>query len=97
METKIETHTPGPWRLADGAQRDILGGKREVVAHVYDWFGSRKLEAQANARLIASAPTLLEALEALLARATTMLDTTRTTPPEFAKARQTIALARRES
>jgi hypothetical protein len=56
-------HTPGPWRYDKshnahpGAHR-VLGPDGEVLAD-YGWF-QRFDEAEANARLIAAAPRLLE-------------------------------------
>lgn len=50
-------HTPGPWTIDDG--NIILGDKGLSVAEVY----ADDLEQQRhNARLIAAAPTMLEAL-----------------------------------
>lgn len=63
MNTK---HTPGPWRYTDGGIIDIPKNCLEI-ADVYgadihdDKRGPELLEAQANARLIAAAPELLEA------------------------------------
>jgi hypothetical protein len=63
------SHTPGPWRVGNLKTSEF--GK----CYVYGKDGvltadcvSRKrgLECEANARLIAAAPSLLEALEALL-------------------------------
>lgn len=56
-------HTPGPWRVGD-AGGTVFGPKGtgsfpEVVATVMTTHGRKK----ANARLIAAAPDLLEALE----------------------------------
>ena len=65
-------HTPGPWNvsgLPDTYRRDCINanGPRpvaEVPRHNPDW--------QANARLIAAAPDLLEACKFLIARSGTM-------------------------
>ena len=60
-------HTPGPWKM--DRDRAILGqghgtrGLHGAIADVYSWVGTE--EADANARLIAAAPELLEALKAL--------------------------------
>lgn len=62
-------HTPGPWRYCkeNGSpttgQHMIAGGKPGYLAEVRDC-GSGDVEA--NARLIAAAPELLEALEFLV-------------------------------
>ena len=60
-------HTPGPWAVDDHdhgvevfrAQPMPGGGRGEGVCAVYGWGGMR----DADARLIAAAPELLEALE----------------------------------
>jgi DNA-binding NarL/FixJ family response regulator len=62
-----EAHTPGPWRvIADHEDdRDIFAAN-ELLATAYDMNGSSpKQTAEANARLIAAAPELLEALTKL--------------------------------
>jgi hypothetical protein len=64
-------HTPGPWRFIPA---DDTPGYREAAAVI---IGSQRIEfdsglvfspfeTEANARLIASAPDLLDALQALL-------------------------------
>lgn len=66
MTTK---HTPGPWETPgeDGGERVISyrtkKGKRYTLAHVYD---GETANMEANARLIAAAPELLDALEGVL-------------------------------
>ncbi len=62
---KRALHTPGPWSF-DGLNR--LGSYRiknekRSLADVYGWEIDAKKEGEANARLIAAAPDLLEALE----------------------------------
>ena len=52
-------HTPGPWAFKKGAHRIEV---RTTPERAYAF----SLPDEANARLIASAPTLLEALEAVL-------------------------------
>ena len=73
-ETKQETtHTPGPWEvMRHGAgetddmtiREDKTGGQYVALVQVFEDpdFAPR---ARANARLIAAAPTMLEALERL--------------------------------
>lgn len=61
------THTPGPWHHGvdlrpDIRHREISSERRYVATVGADW-GE---ETQANARLIAAAPALLEALENVL-------------------------------
>lgn len=79
METK---HTPGPWRIDENGQ-DVICNAQEYhrwgigERHIATGFSCHdpanaeayKAEAQANARLIAAAPALLEALQKLLANA----------------------------
>ena len=65
-------HTPAPWRTGSGACHTVYGhavGRPRtsdpVVANCYST-GDNSKEDAANARLIAAAPDLLEALKALL-------------------------------
>jgi hypothetical protein len=67
-------HTPGPWRrekyrdsenysltiVADNPYGDKWG--TWAVAHAHGWGGDDHHQSEANARLIAAAPDLLEAL-----------------------------------
>lgn len=57
-ETK---YTPGPWHLA-GEQGVQIRSKKDQIAKVWTMRGN---EWKANARLIAAAPELLEALQAI--------------------------------
>lgn len=54
-------HTPGPWRSVHRSSGADIEAAGKVVAHV-PWLDA---EGMANARLIAAAPELLEALERL--------------------------------
>ncbi len=68
MTTKTK-HTPGPWiHLKKGYEYEILCNKRnDVLADVYDHFKNKnESELEANARLIAAAPELLEACKRAL-------------------------------
>ena len=59
-------HTPGPWSFKDGfvlAVGPVNDPEGEAVAHIVD----HPLEAFDNARLIAAAPVLLEALKVMWA------------------------------
>lgn len=61
------THTPGPWRISQNVSRHVIGPKGGVVTCgelTWDGPGSTAI-ADANARLIAAAPELLEALRTL--------------------------------
>ena len=64
METKSK-HTPGPWRVDPESEEayDIMAGERRIVAQVLTQRDDATV-ATVNARLIAAAPELLEALEA---------------------------------
>ena len=72
------THTPGPWTVDPGEQR-AMGGERifkviqahsgtrrvgGLIADVSAWWVDTQ-SAEANARLIAAAPTMLDVLELL--------------------------------
>jgi hypothetical protein len=65
-------HTPGPWRITgSGDKGEMVYGPdgRTVAVWPYEGFNPPdSLEAMANARLIASAPALLAALEAAVER-----------------------------
>jgi hypothetical protein len=70
-ETKQAAHTPGPWSVHDrehcGARIDGPNGRGVAHAtqrdpHPVLGQGITQAEAEANARLIAAAPLLLEAL-----------------------------------
>lgn len=58
-------HTPGPWRIDERPSHvGVLGGDGKKVAEA--WLAFRDSETYwANARLIAAAPDLLEALQML--------------------------------
>jgi hypothetical protein len=70
-------HTPGPWSIFDhhdATRINVRGPNEEFVADCADGFYSDETddwvmadESLPNARLIAAAPDLLEALEAILA------------------------------
>jgi hypothetical protein len=67
----MSKHTPGPWAVNPmNAQVDEFGGQGMPlpVCHML-WPTDKRKEAEtmANARLIAAAPDLLEALERILA------------------------------
>ncbi len=64
-------HTPGPWATARGFEgQTVVGSDGVLVADcsIIDRLGQRTgPECTANARLIAAAPDLLEALKAVVA------------------------------
>ena len=60
------THTPGPWSIStDGEATGVIYALRG-----FEWYDicviTPRCEAAANARLIASAPDMLEALEEVM-------------------------------
>lgn len=62
----MSKHTPGPWDLDEGDLSTVY--ELETSDPLAEVFSDKSAEENvANARLIAAAPELLEALEALLA------------------------------
>lgn len=60
-------HTPGPWaKVEDADNRNNVRIRSDALPHVAKVYGYSRDDAarDANARLIAAAPELLEALEA---------------------------------
>ena len=55
-------HTPGPWRLVDG-KSEVIAGDCYHVAFVKAWFPEHAKQQEANARLIAAAPEMLDVLK----------------------------------
>ena len=66
----MSNHTPGPWtfngRTVRGPHPKDPEGRTRIVAEAIWDRGTYVDDAEANARLIAAAPELLEALEALV-------------------------------
>jgi hypothetical protein len=65
------THTPGPWAITREDHAHAIVSEEFVIADVFtfqpDCAGVRTdAEGEANARLIASAPDLLDALQAVV-------------------------------
>lgn len=58
MKSKVNQHTPGPWYVHGSIISPTPTGKRFAIAEV---FRDSIETANANARLIAAAPDLLEA------------------------------------
>ena len=58
-------HTPAPWRLNAGNETLVMGSNQRPIARAEcgGTAGIGLAEAEANARLIAAAPELLEALK----------------------------------
>lgn len=69
-------HTPGPWER-DKYRRDLVGGKGTYVAQVLNHFNPNRADSagifEANAKLIAAAPELLETLDNVSAALETCL------------------------
>ena len=64
-------HTPGPWEVAyldHNGQRVVRAEHIEVCTCWHHSVGSIEKEMEVNARLIAAAPELLEALKKIIAR-----------------------------
>lgn len=63
----MNKHTPGPWEKVDGTDgitRGIRGWHGPEIVNVINWNGisrATSVTGQANAKLIAAAPDLLEA------------------------------------
>ena len=90
----MSKHTPGPWEVAyqdKNGQSVVKGEHIEVATCWHHCVGSIEKEMHANARLIAAAPELLEALKEIVDAADgagwEQLD------PSFKKARAAIAKA----
>lgn len=66
-ERTMRTHTPGPWSTGHNvyghSQLAVMNERSVIVAEVTDW--PKEDVAEANAALIAAAPELLAACEAL--------------------------------
>ncbi len=57
----MSKHTPGPWKVGLPSIPDVFADDNRLIAECYSPRISMK-ERQANARLIAAAPDLLESL-----------------------------------
>ena len=68
MKTHTHTHTPGHWHpVTLGASPDhawAIDSELVEIARLSEW-PDNQAEAEANARLIAAAPEMLEALQGL--------------------------------
>ena len=73
MEKQSATFTPGPWgtiRLQDEHEDTFLIGHADgAICKMMLYSEGQKQSAEANARLIAAAPHLLEALSIIVANA----------------------------
>ena len=91
METK---HTPGPWAIDKTSNADSielivtsthLQGQDDDVCSVYGGNDNNEQTREANARLIASAPELLEALETALTEISPAFNFDQAKYPEWVK------------
>ena len=67
MKTKTTTHTPGPWRVGNFTTHGVgifTGDLQTMIADTGGYDKQDRSEVEANARLIAAAPDLLEAAQA---------------------------------
>jgi hypothetical protein len=90
--------TPGPWNQGDGSissQRLVYGGKYNVLIASTENNSVSLSKGKANARLIAAAPDLLEALEEIMDGYLYGCDM-ETKRENIAKARAAIARAKGE-
>jgi len=88
-------HTPGPWSYREGGlcwYVEPSSNSKQCLAEVYSKLNSRN-ENEANARLIAAAPELLEALEIAIIQ----LDRNGHDLSELGFLKQTLAKVRDES
>lgn len=86
------SHTPGPWHVAyedENRQSVVKGEHIEIAACRHRSAEEIEKEMHHNARLIAAAPELLEALKILVAG----IDAKRLNLAEVEKARDVIKLA----
>jgi len=98
----MNKHTPGPWNPYFDETYGVLGPDKGRVAICMNLKGAHGLagrrhgdEVAANARLIAAAPDLLAALNAMLTHMG--MDEDEWTKPTFDQARAAIAKATGES
>jgi len=92
-ETRTDAHTPGPWRvIAQRHTEDIWTDESHGSVKVAECAG---MDKSANARLMAAAPDLLEALRELELRTSQFIDGTLVTFPAalLPQVRATIAHA----
>lgn len=87
-------HTPGPWKVNADGRVGAHMPSHPVIAFVRGYPGST--EAEANARLIAAAPALFEALDALLRMVDEQSDDGMFQSAETVMAREALGLAEGE-
>ena len=59
-------HTPGPWRVEIGGEEIVVEGCGNPAGTIAVVAGRKSVEIEANARLIAAVPDLLDELEAIV-------------------------------
>ena len=61
-------HTPGPWRIAEDRDGEVVSGPQSnLIAQCFGSYAHNTVhQIDANCRLIAAAPALYEALEKLV-------------------------------
>jgi len=90
MSKQETSHTPGPWEVFESHTGIyILDSAEQAAVCKLEWC----LEAEANARLIASAPELLAVLKRLCSTFCACCDGTPRNWTEWREARDTIAKA----
>lgn len=67
-------HTPGPWEAVGMAVHQVSPGGREIIFGAHNTRGGDEDERRGNARLIAAAPELLDALRETLRALESHLD-----------------------
>lgn len=94
-ESKATKHTPAPWNVNGGMRQGIktVYAASGSVAEMTDSKAHSNEEQEANARLIAAAPELLEALNKLVRRAEI---NGWASPPDIVHAVKVIAKAKGE-
>jgi len=77
MKQETAQHTPGPWKISPYCSTNICNGEetRHIASAGHATRASRWPEDEANARLIAAAPLLLEALKIQTAKITRYFET----------------------
>ncbi len=94
----MNQHTPGPWEVAyydKNGQAVVKSEHIEIATCWHHCVGAIEKEMKANARLIAAAPELLEALKGILAVASVRIDDPRIAQWDAARAAIAIATGER--
>ncbi len=91
----MSKHTPGPWRIIEIRGRAVILEPEQDghVCKISEWADEYAEEQEANARLIAAAPELLEALENLVSLCEAGLNKEYNIEAELSEPRAAIAKA----